>query len=321
MTAACDGRMLAAREHIGLDRSREVDVTPLEPLLRFSAFAARPDERLGLAEGALLIAEIAYPGLAPVRSLRTLDRLAAEVRRELSLPPNGRLDAALAAERQMATHVLRGMRDVLAGREGFHGNRDEYDDPRNSFLNDVLDRRTGLPILLSVIYLEVARRLGAPLAGVSLPAHFVTTWPLEASEGGALFFDAFSGEILDAAACRRFVIRLMSASPGGPMVDARWFAPVGTRAILTRMLHNLKRVYLERGDTSAALEVVERLIVLRPDLPEELRDRGLLRLALGDPLLAAADIAAYTERAPNAPEVRRLGKRLAEAREVRAKLN
>jgi regulator of sirC expression with transglutaminase-like and TPR domain len=156
---------------------------------------------------------------------------------------------------------------------------------------------------------------------VSLPAHFMTTWPLDTSEGGALFFDAFSGEILDAAACRRFVIRLMSASPGGPIVDARWFAPVGTRAILTRMLHNLKRVYLERGDTSAALEAVERLIVLRPDLPEELRDRGLLRLALGDSLLAAADIAAYAERVPNAPEVRRLGKRLAETREVRAKLN
>lgn len=298
-----------------------MDVTPLEPLLRFSAFAARPDNQLGLAEGALLIAEIAYPALDASRPLRTLDRLAAAVRHELGLPPTGRLDEALVAERQEALRVLRAMCDVLAGREGFHGNRDEYDDPRNSFLNDVLDRRTGLPISLSVVYLEVARRLGAPLAGVSLPAHFVTTWPLDADEGGALFFDAFRGEILDAGACRRFVIRLMSSSPGGPIVDARWFAPIGTRAILTRMLHNLKRVYLERGDTSAALEVVERLIVLRPDLPEELRDRGLLRLALGDSLLAAADIAAYAERAPNAPEVRRLGKRLAEAREVRAKLN
>lgn len=298
-----------------------MDVTPLEPLLRFSAFAARADDRLGLAEGALLIAEIAYPGLDSARSLRMLDRLTADVRRELDLPSGGLLDASSVAERPVAMRVLRALRDVLAGREGFHGNRDDYDDPRNSFLNDVLDRRTGLPISLSVVYLEVARRLGAPLAGVSLPAHFATTWPLDADEGGALFFDALSGEILDAAACRRFVIRLMSASPGGPIVDARWFAPVGTRAILTRMLHNLKRVYLERGDTSAALEAVERLIVLRPDLPEELRDRGLLRLALGDPLLAAADIAAYAERAPNAPEVRRLGKRLAEAREVRAKLN
>ena len=88
--------------------------------------------------------------------------------------------------------------------------------------------------------------------------------------------------------------------------DPRWTRPVGARAILSRMLLNLKTVYLMRGETRLAFEAAERLVALRPDLHAELRDRGLLRLALGEHLLGAADIATYVERAPTAPEVSRL---------------
>ena len=298
-----------------------VNGTALEPALRFSAYAALPDERLRLDEGALLVAEIGEPDLSHARVLRRLDALAAEVRAELGMAPDGTLPADSLDSREVAARALAALRDVLAGREGFHGNQDDYYDPRNSFLPDVLDRRTGLPITLSVVYVEVARRLGAPLVGVGLPAHFVAKWPLPLAEGGDLFVDAFRGAVLDQGECRRLVVRALVTDGAPPPLDARWFAPAGTRAIVTRMLNNLKQVYLQTGDTAHALAVVDRLVQLRPDLPEELRDRGLLRLALGEVLLAAADLFAYAERAPQAPELRRLRKRLAAINEVRAKLN
>ena len=298
-----------------------VNGTALEPALRFSAFAALPDERQRLDEGALLVAEVAYPDLIHARVLRRLDALAAEVCAELGMAQGAMLPADTLAEREVAARALAALRDVLAGREGFHGNLDDYYEPRNSFLPDVLDRRTGLPITLSVVYIEVARRLGAPLVGVGLPAHFVAKWPLPPEQGGDLFVDAFRGEVLDQGACRRLVVRALVTNGAAPALDSRWFAPTGTRAIITRMLNNLKQVYLQTGDTAHALAVVDRLIQLRPDLPEELRDRGLLRLALGEVLLAAADLFAYAERAPQAPELRRLRKRLAAISEVRAKLN
>ncbi|MFI5271772.1 MAG: SirB1 family protein [Ktedonobacterales bacterium] len=297
-----------------------MDESALHPSLRFSAFAALPEERMRLDEGALLIAELAYPRLPHAPVLRRLDALARDVRAELAMAPDAMI-APGATGHATAVRVLRALRDVLAGREGFHGNQDAYFDPHNSFLNDVLDRRTGLPISLGVVYLEVARRLGAPLAGVSLPAHFVVKWPLPAEEGGDIFLDAFRGAILDADTCRRFVLRLLAAQHATALLDARWFAPVGTRVILTRLLANLKQAYLQAGETARALTVVDRLVVLRPDLPAELRDRGLLRLALGETLLAAADLATYASRAPDAPEIHRLQRRLGEIQEVRAKLN
>jgi regulator of sirC expression with transglutaminase-like and TPR domain len=218
--------------------------------------------------------------------------------------------------------VIEAINGVLVTRHGFSGAGEEnYYNPRNSFLDEVLERREGLPITLSVIYIEVARRLGAPLEGVGLPVHFMVRWPLPTNEGGALYVDAYQrGELLDEPSMRQFVMRLMTGS-GLRSFDPDWARAYDARQILTRMLRNLKRVYLHRGETANALEVVDRLCALRPDLLEELRDRGLLRLAMGDPLLAAADIAAYLERQPDAPEGGRLRRRIQSVREVRAKLN
>ncbi|HLZ22598.1 MAG TPA: transglutaminase-like domain-containing protein [Ktedonobacterales bacterium] len=294
---------------------------PLLPLLRFTAFAAQPDGQLDLAEGALLIAEMAYPSLNHATYFHRLDALADAVRAELSLAPDALLPSDQASCRAEAMRILLAMRRVLADREGFTGDREAYYDPRNSFLNDVLDRKQGIPISLSIIYIAVARRLGAPLEGVGLPVHFVAKWPLPPDEGGDLFIDAFTaGEVMDQAGCTDFLSRFV-ASTGGDQPDPRWFDTVSTRAILTRMLNNLKLIYLQRGETTAALAVVDRLVALRPDLPQEIRDRGLLRLARGEPLLAAADLAAYAERAPQAPEMGRLRKRLSTIGEIRNKLN
>lgn len=299
-----------------------MDATPFAPLLRFAAFAAHPDAQLDLAQGALMMADVAYPNLNISRYQRRLDALAEVVREALGTTAARLRQPHWLRQRVLATHVLDTMRETLAEREGLTGNTADYYDPRNTFLHETLDRGVGMPITLSVIYLEVARRLRIPLRGVGLPSHFMVKWPLPRDEGGDIYLDAFHrGQLLDAGECRRFVLELMSASGIPPYFDPRWTAPLGSRAILTRMLNNLKVIYLHRGETRLALEVVERLVLLRPDMPEELRDRGLLRLALGEVLFAVADIAAYAERAPAAPEVGRLRRRIAELREVRASLN
>jgi regulator of sirC expression with transglutaminase-like and TPR domain len=300
-----------------------MDATPFAPLLRFAAFAARPDAQLDLAQGALMMADIAYADLNAAHYQRRLDALTTVVREALGATANGlRRSSRALRERTVATRVLETMRERLADHEGLSGNTEDYYDPRNTYLHETLDRGVGLPITLSVIYLEVARRLGIPLRGVGLPSHFMVKWPLPREEGGDLYLDAFhGGKILDASECRTFITELMGATGALPYFDPRWSAPLGARAILTRMLKNLKVIYLHRGESRLALEVVERLVLLRPDMPEEIRDRGLLRLALGEPLLAAADIATYAERAPAAPEVGRLRRRIAELREVRASLN
>jgi regulator of sirC expression with transglutaminase-like and TPR domain len=293
-------------------------------LLRFERLARLPERRMDLTEGALLVAEIAHPDLAHARYRRQLDTLAAAVRAELEARQEAEASrlAERLGERETAEHAIDALRDVLALREGLRGNEEDYYDPRNSYLSDVLETRRGLPITLSVVYLEVARRLGLPLVGVGLPMHFVVKWPLAREQGGDLFVDVFAGAtVWSYEECRAQVMARMRASAGMLGFDPRWTRPVGTRAILTRMLSNLKTIYLARGETPLALEAVERLLILRPEAHEELRDRGLLRLALGEPLLAAADIAAYAERAPDAPELGRLRRRVLRSRELRAKLN
>src|SRR5215470_2296053 len=155
-----------------------MEIEAFGPLLRFAAFAARPDEQLDLAEGALLIAEMAYPHLPQRRYFRRLDALTLLVREELGMAPGERLSPESRERRATAERVAQALTLVIAEREGFSGDTEDYYDPRNSFLNEVLDRGVGIPITLSVVYLEVARRLGAPLTGVNTPAHFLTRWPL-----------------------------------------------------------------------------------------------------------------------------------------------
>lgn len=294
----------------------------LLPLLRFAAFSRQPDDALDLVEGCLLIADLAYPELNHAACRRRLDALSDTVRAELNMRDGEMLPADATGRRETAERVLLALRDVLARHEGFAGNREEYYDPRNSFLNQVLDRRTGSPISLSVVYIAVAQRLGAPLAGANLPAHFVAKWPLPREEGGDVFVDAFGGgELMDEAECVNFVLRIIPTSSGVPRVDPHWFDAVSARTFLTRMLNNLKLIYLHRGETGNALAVVERLVMLRPDLTQELRDRGLLRLAMGETLLAAADIADYAALDPDAPEMPRLRRRLLSVGEIRNKLN
>jgi regulator of sirC expression with transglutaminase-like and TPR domain len=256
---------------------------------RFAALIAR--DPVPLDEAALAIAEEEYPRLERDEYLVRLDALADRVRRRAPAP--GRSATAL--------HALR---KVLFEEEGLKGNEADYSDPRNSFLNEVLDRRLGIPISLCVVYMEVGRRIGLPLQGVGFPGHFLAKYTSPA--GVELFVDAFNGgEMLSADEC----VARYRARTGGRDLDRRHLAAVAPRQVLARMLQNLKRTYLGRADHVRAYWALDRILMLAPGQLEALRDRGLVAVQLGVAAAAERDLAAYLEAAPaasDAEEIRRV---------------
>ena len=251
----------------------------------FAALVGREAD-CGLARGALEIARIAYPALEPAQYLTKLDELAEGTR--------ARMAGGLPAEA-----VARAVGDHLFRTCGFRGNGEDYYDPRNSFLNDVLDRRTGIPISLSVVFIEVTRRLGVTADGVGFPGHFLVR---VAGERGPVLLDPFFG---GRTVGDEELIERLRALPGGRQLnevppDAVQVA--STPEVLARMLRNLVRVYLDRRDTALALAAVDLLLVLLPDSPDDLRTRGALYESLDCAAAALADFRRYLELAPTAPD-------------------
>jgi regulator of sirC expression with transglutaminase-like and TPR domain len=267
----------------------------------FSEIASRPDQDVDLAEASLLIAREEYPALDPGAYLARLDALAAAVR------PRLRGGAATAVE---------AMNRLLFDEEGFRGNTAEYYDPRNSFLNEVLDRRVGIPISLSTVYIEVGRRAGLRLQGVGLPGHFI----VRLSAGGAdLLVDPFhGGAVLTELDCQKRLDRIYG---GRVRVEPEMLAPCGRKAILARTLRNLKAIYVKSEDHLRALRTVELLLALDPRGMEEVRDRGLLHAAMDCYALAADDLDAYLRAVPGAPEAAELRARIADLRRMATRLN
>ncbi len=267
---------------------------------RFEELIRRPS--IPLAEAALAVAAEEYPRLEPGPYLAALDALAASV------------TARLGAQRTSAD-VLRALRAVLFEENEFRGNREHYYDPRNSFLNEVLDRRLGIPITLSVVHIEVAARAGLALQGVAFPGHFLVRC---ASGGREVFIDPFhGGEVLSAEDC---VARLQARGPHAEF-DPRHLEPVGTRQILSRLLHNLKRIYVEASDDVRALWVVDRLVLLAPDDLVERRDRGLVCARLGHATAAIRDLSTYLDAAPQAADRREVEGMVAQLRGRASYLN
>ncbi len=191
---------------------------------------------------------------------------------------------------------LQALQRVLGAEEGLRGNEVEYHAPENSFLNRVLERKLGLPISLCAVYLEVARRAGIPLYGVSFPGHFVVACDVE---GGKLVMDAFAGgQILTLAGCEDLLKRV------APQLkfDEKMITPTPVKSIAFRMLNNLKRVYLDKGDGARALRVVDLMLLVSPDHPGELRARAAILSALGAYRAALADIERCLALSPDAPD-------------------
>ena len=280
-----------------------VTTTPAltDPRRPFAALLAE-QAPLDLAEAALAIARDEYPDLQAAPYLAMLDAWAARVRDRLPPQPSP-ADAAGA------------LRGVLFDEKGLRGNADDYYDPRNSFLNDVLERRAGIPISLSAVYMEVGRRAGMRVEGLGLPGHFIVR---VGGTPGILLDPFFGGTELSEEQCQDRLDRVFGRKA---RVEAAMLAACDTRAILARMLRNLKIIYGKRDDHLRAVRVCDRLLELDPAQAAERRDRGLLYAGLGCYGLAADDLEAYARQAPRAEDAAEVSLRAAELRRLAARLN
>jgi regulator of sirC expression with transglutaminase-like and TPR domain len=203
--------------------------------------------------------------------------------------------------------------NFLFRERGFHGNQEQYYDPRNSCLDEVLARRIGIPITLSVVAIEVAARLGIRLEGVAFPGHFLVRALIE--DGAPILFDPFHGGASvdhDELLWRLKVLAEQSGrgAPAFERVPPEFLADASRPAILGRMLRNLQRIYAQRDDHARALAAVDLLLVLTPNAAEEVRTRGTLYEQLDCPAAAAADFRRYLQLVPQAPDAAEVEKRL-----------
>lgn len=266
-----------------------------------SALAARIDELADapggeIAPGALLIATIEYPRLDAPRYVQRLDELGAEAldRVARSAGADGPVHARVEA-----------INGLLYGEHGFRGNRDHYSDVRNSCLNQVIDLRTGIPITLAVVYMEVARRAGLRTEGINFPGHFLVRAYHDADAADGLVVDPYhEGTILTEQDCRELLSRRGDEMAYTPDL----LAAATRRQVLVRMLVNLKRLYVKNRSFPQARLVTDTLLELSPSSLAELRDRGLLSYHLDDYASALRDLEEYlrlitlTDRSDDARE-------------------
>ena len=238
-----------------------------------------------LAPAALLIARIEYPRLDVGAYLAKLDGMGELARQAVQRRLERTSDTS-----QLA--CIKAVNEYLFDELHFVGNREKYEDPRNSCLNEVLDRRTGIPITLCVVYMEVARRAGRHIDGVNFPGHFLVRCPEVRSRGSnGLIIDPFhGGALLSEHDCRL----LLQRQVGSEVAFSRsLLAPTTRMQILVRMLINLKRIYVHMRSFPQARDVTELLLAMTPSALSELRDRGLLAYHLNDVTGALRDLQTY----------------------------
>jgi len=278
---------------------------PRDTRRAFAALLALPDDAIDLGHASLLIAREEYPDLDVGRYLARLDEMAGEIR--------GRMKGREGAASQIA-HLNR----LLFEEMGFRGNREEYYDPRNSFLNDVLDRRVGIPITLSAVYLEVGRRIGCRLAGVAFPGHFLVRHTGREAMPDILIDPFNRGQILTEKECGA----LLQETYGGRVpFRPELLRRALNREILQRMVNNLKRIYKRQRDFHMALRVQQLLLCIVPDQPEEIRDRGTIHIRLALFAEAVADFERYLHLVPRAPDAPQIEKRLTELKRLVPRMN
>jgi regulator of sirC expression with transglutaminase-like and TPR domain len=277
----------------------------------FAELMARDEAEIDLARACLLISQDAYPGLDVEGYLGEIERHAARLR--------GRLPQARDAEERVVA-----LNQFLFDELGFSGNADHYYDPRNSYLNEVLDRRTGIPLTLSVLYLEVGRRIGLALEGVSFPGHFLVRLPMR---GSMLVLDPFSGgEPQSEADLRARLRRVIPDGATGPVpveelpLD-QFLEPAGKRQILARLLRNLKGIYREADKPERLLAVLNRMLTVAPEAHGDLRERGMVYQRLECYRAALKDLSDYAEREPDAPDIDEVRAKLVELGALCARLN
>jgi regulator of sirC expression with transglutaminase-like and TPR domain len=260
----------------------------LPPRPRFYFEQALEQPQIQLASAALYLAQSVYPNLDISAYLRQLDQMAAIV-------------AARLPAQRYPLKIVQTINQYLYEDLGFTGNLNTYYDPDNSFLNRVLERRTGIPISLALVYLEIAQRLDFPMVGIGFPGHFLIRPDLPEIE---IHLDPFNrGEILFPEDCQD---RLQQTYGEGVVLQPKFLQPVTPQQFLARMLGNLKQIYLQRQDWDNALNIVEHLLIVTPQDPDQLRDRALLHYQLQDWPAAKQDLRDYLSQQPSPADAKEL---------------
>ena len=261
----------------------------------------QPESHISLAEAALLIAASEYPNLDVPQYVRRLDGMAATV-------------AGRVAGETDPFRIIAQINQFLFQEEGFSGNAQDYYDPRNSFLNDVLDRKTGIPITLSTVYIEVAERMRFPLVGVGMPGHFLVKHPYF-----NIVIDPFSrGRILTEAECQTRMEEVLGKSVS---FHKSFLEGVGKRHIVIRMLNNLRAIYLDLKQYPKALRITDLALAVQPDSLDDRKQRAAVLLHLRRYSEAAAELKFYLDQNPQADDTEEVTEALANLRKTIAQLN
>ena len=262
------------------------------------------DERLDVLRAALTFARIEYPQLDVEGYVKRVENLSARV-------------AAKVREPGDPAQSIAALNEVLFHEEMFRGNTVDYYSPRNSFLNDVLDRKLGIPITLALLYLEVARRVGFPLFGVGMPGHFLLKH-YDVS-GSPILIDVFErGAIVTEADCQKKLNLIYS---GQLVLQPEFLMPVTRRQMLTRMLNNLKTIYLSQRNFRMALQIVDLVLVIYPRSPEDVKQRAVLRYNLDDLSGALKDFEDYVKMSPDASDTEEIRQTALSLRRSMAMMN
>jgi regulator of sirC expression with transglutaminase-like and TPR domain len=257
----------------------------------FEELARMPDDAIDLALGAMLVAKDVDDSIDVAAALAELDAL-----------PGG-LDVTDAPPAEQVARISTRFREL-----GFRGNVEDYYDPKNSLLPDVVARRLGIPITLSVVWCEMARRAGATARGIAFPGHFLVR--VDVKEHPPVIVDAFAGgRVVDDAAARDLLRRALGE---GAVVHPALFTPATARGVLVRMLTNLKSIWANRGDHARAFVAIDRIVTLVPDSARMLRERAAVALLIGAAELARSDLARVILLEPQAPDIPAIKARLAE---------
>jgi regulator of sirC expression with transglutaminase-like and TPR domain len=278
----------------------------MNPAERWNEIIAAPEEEIDLAEAALVMAAQEYPGLDVAAYRARIDELAAILKRRLrgDISPT---DALVALNRYLFDEL------------GFAGNVADYYDPRNSYLNEVLDRRLGIPITLSLVHIEIGRRIGLAMHGVAFPGHFLVKCILR---NGAVVMDSYAhGASLSLEDLQQRLKVLRGGTVPSPDLVAQLLAAAGKKSMLTRMLRNLKGIYRERGELSRALAAADRIIALDPDAADEYRDRAGLYLDMECFRAALSDFRNYLMLKPAAEDAAVVQRRVVELQQIAGRLN
>ncbi len=273
---------------------------------RFAQVVSGPDEAINLAEAALLIAAEEYRELEIEAYLGRLDEMAGTLKRRLRADIS-QADTVIALNRYLFDEL------------GFAGDAANYYDARNSFLNEVLDRRRGIPITLALVYIEIGRRVGLPVHGVAFPAHFLVKCNLR---DGTVVLDPYAkGASLSFDELRRRIRALRNGVEPTRSMVATMLVAASNREILARILRNLKGIYSHHKEWMKALTATDRIISVMPEFAEEYRDRGMIYLNLECFRAALFDFQAYLKMLPVARDADTVRQKVVELQALASRLN